>query len=89
MIQTPPDATGARLELWRWMARRNVNQREASDILGINFTMLNHYLHGRRAPALETAVLIERKTGIPVEAWVATDDDLLAQAGPAGRRARR
>lgn len=89
VTHTTDDTTTGRAALWAWMQRREVNQREAADILGIDFTMLNHYLSGRRSPALATAVLIERKTGIPVEAWVPTADGAPAQPVGAGRKSRK
>lgn len=76
-MQSGPDA------LTQWMARRSVNQRQAADIIGIDFTMLNHYICGRRSPSLDTAVLIEEKTGIPVKAWVSTSSDTSDVAVPA------
>ncbi len=60
-------------QLADWMKRRNVNQREAAVILGLDFTVVNKLLNGFRSPGLQTAITIERATGIPVEAWLPTE----------------
>lgn len=59
-----------RERLKHWLKRSNVNQREAARIIGIHFTHLSQILSGRRSPGLANAVVIERETGIPVEAWL-------------------
>jgi len=61
-----------REQLKAWMTRSRVNQREAAKIIGMDHTFLNQILSGRRFPALANAVRIERITGIPAEAWLAT-----------------
>jgi transcriptional regulator with XRE-family HTH domain len=66
-------------QLNAWMQRREVNLREAADLIGIHFTQLSKFINGRRRPGLKSALLIERRTGIPVEAWEDSDVDYLAR----------
>lgn len=64
-----------RLELKDWMNRRNFAQHELAEYLGMDETTVSKLLKGTRNPGLENAVAIERKTGIPVEAWMPTGGD--------------
>lgn len=68
-----------RERLHQWIERSKLNQVEAAEIIGMDYTQLNHILNGRRRPGLDTAVKIETATGIVVEAWVPFGDDTLAQ----------
>lgn len=78
-----------RERLKHWLTRSNINQREAARIIGIHFTHLSQILSGRRSPGLANAVVIERETGIPVEAWVPTAEGKRAVlVGINGRKAR-
>lgn len=52
-----------------WMGRMRLNQRDSAVYIGIHEAELSQYLSRSRTPGLERAILIERKTGIPVEAW--------------------
>lgn len=61
-----------REQLRDWMERRNVNQREASELVGMNEVHFGQILNGIRLPGLVTAVKIEQRTGISVESWVLT-----------------
>lgn len=72
-----------RLQLADWIERRGVNQREAAEILEMDHTFLNGILTGRRSPGLATAVAIERRTGVPVEAWMPTSSGKTAERIPA------
>lgn len=56
------------------MVRRRLNGRETARIFGFHFTVLSNYVTGKRLPGRENAILIERETGIPVEAWSPTVD---------------
>lgn len=58
-----------REQLTDWIARRGFNQTEAAEYLGLHKAEISYYVNGVRTPGLETAVLIERLSGIPVEAW--------------------
>lgn len=62
-----------RERLRQWIDRSKINQREASALLGFDETYLSQILNGKRRPGLDTAVQIERVTGIAVEAWTATE----------------
>lgn len=57
------------------MHRRRFMQREAADYLGWDETYVSHLVAGRRVPGLDNAILIERKTGIPVEVWASSELD--------------
>lgn len=61
-----------RERLQQWLDRSRLSQRALARLLGFHFTHVSQILSGRRNPGLANAVLIEQKTGIPVEAWVAT-----------------
>lgn len=56
-----------------WMSRCHLNQEQTALHLRMDKTMLCKILSGKRKPGLETAVWIERMTGVVVEAWVATE----------------
>lgn len=74
-------------QLRDWMGRRGFSQQELAEYLAIEVSMLSLLINGKRNPGLTTAVAIERRTGIPVEAW-ANADDKLALATPQQRRKR-
>jgi transcriptional regulator with XRE-family HTH domain len=52
-----------------WMRRRGFDQRDAAEYLGLHEAHLSMFLNGKRTPGLDNAIALERKTGIPVEAW--------------------
>lgn len=56
-------------QLRDWMDRRGFNQTETANYLGFDIPFVSQLVNGRRNPGLTNAVAIERKTGIPVEAW--------------------
>ncbi len=62
-------------QLLDWMRRRSFNQTEAAEYLDLHGAEVSMYLNGRRTPGLAMAVQIERRTGIPVEAWMLTAVD--------------
>ena len=55
-----------------WIRRSCLNQTEAGERIGVRKAYLSEILGGSRRPGLDTAVWIERVTGVPVEAWVST-----------------
>lgn len=63
-----------------WIERRWPNserkQREAAAHFGWDETFISKLCQGVRTPGLTNAVTIERETGIPVEAWLASALDL-------------
>lgn len=62
---------GPRL-LRAWIERRALSRAEAAGELGLHYVHLCQFLAESKTPGLVTAIRIERATGIPVEAWVAT-----------------
>lgn len=64
-------------QLKAWIAKRFTNPRtartEAAAYLGVDYFQLSHWLGGNRGIGMDNALLIERKTGIPVEAWASTE----------------
>lgn len=62
-----------------WMERRWPNSarkaREAAEYFGWNETFISKLLSGARKPGLTNAIIIERRTGIPTEAWVSSELD--------------
>jgi transcriptional regulator with XRE-family HTH domain len=76
--------TGAE-QLSEWMRRAKMNQAEAARYLGFDAPYVSVLLSGKRTPGLDNAILLERLTGIPVEAWASSElDDQDAQVS-AGR----
>lgn len=73
-------------QLKDWMHRRRFLQREAADHLGFDETFVSQLVNGRRTPGLDNAILIERETGIPVEAWLSHADDKSAEPVAAAPR---
>lgn len=65
-------------QLRDWLERRGFNQEEAARYLGIDASVMTKLVNGTRNAGLKIALIIERKTGIPVEAWSSVDSDGLA-----------
>ena len=76
-----------REQLKDWIHRRVFTQREAAAHLRCHETFLSQILSGVRQPGLDTAIQIERLTGIPVEAWL-TEGAKSVVAASAGNRKR-
>ena len=58
------------------MRRRGFTQADAARHLEVTQPQITQWLTagtGRRSPGLENAIHIERMTGIPVEAWAASE----------------
>ncbi len=72
--------TGAE-QLGDWMARRGFNKTETAEFLGFDITFFSKLINGHRNPGLTNAVHIERLTGIPVEAWMASEHDEAVSVG--------
>jgi transcriptional regulator with XRE-family HTH domain len=62
-------------QLKQWMHKRQFMQREAAEYFGWDETYVSQLVNGRRTPGLDNAIVIERKTGIPVEAWASIELD--------------
>lgn len=56
-------------QLRDWMQRRGFNQAEAAEHFGWDCAFVSMLVNGKRTPGLTNAIIIERTTGIPVEAW--------------------
>ena len=75
-------------QLRDWMERRGFNQTETATYLAFDMPYISQLVNGARNPGLTNAVHIERKTGIPVEAW-ATESPELAHVASSGTPKRR
>lgn len=62
-------------QLKDWMERRGFNLKETADYFGWDMTFISKLTNARRNPGLGNAIKIERLTGIPVEAWSASELD--------------
>lgn len=62
-------------QLRDWMKRRQFRNEEAADYLGIDASVMTKLANGSRNAGLKIAVIIERHTGIPVEAWLSEHAD--------------
>lgn len=71
MLSTAVDLDGA-AALLDWMERRRFSQREAGRFLGIHWTHINRLVTRHRRPSLEMGLMLQRKTGIPIESWADT-----------------
>ncbi len=71
-------------QLKDWMHRRRFLQRETAEYLDCDVSFISQLLRGARVPGLGNAILIERKTGIPVEAWLPKGLDESVECIPVG-----
>ena len=73
---TPGHSLGSRL-LSQWRANAGITQREAigPSMLDLDHGRYSAFEGGRARPGLETAVRIERITGVPVESWLQPDPE--------------
>ena len=62
-------------QLRDWMKRRGFNQHDTADFFGWHDSVISQYLSGARTPDLTNAVKIREATGVPVEAWLLSEDD--------------
>lgn len=62
------------------MRRRGFTQADMARYFRWDQSFVSVLLSGRRNPGLDTAVTIERLTGIPVEAWVSNEVDTTTSA---------
>jgi transcriptional regulator with XRE-family HTH domain len=65
-----------------WMRRRGFTQADAARYLEFEESYVSVLTSGKRSPGLANAILIERHTGIPVEAWTSTELDESAEPAP-------
>lgn len=76
-------------QLRDWMRRRGFTQADAARYLGWDQGNISVVLAGKRTLGLETALRIERLTGIPVEAWSESEMDKMETTGAAVGSKRR
>lgn len=76
-------------QLRHWLKRREFTNEEAAKYMGIDASVMTKLANGSRNAGLKIAVVIERHTGIPVEAWLSEDADELVAATPADARNRK
>ncbi len=62
-------------QLKDWMRRRGFTQADAARYMGCDESFVSMLMSGRRGAGLTNAIKIERLTGIPVEAWAASELD--------------
>lgn len=62
------------------MRRRGFNQADAARYLEYSESLMSRIMSGDYNPGLRNAVHLEQRTGIPVEAWIASE---LADVEPA------
>lgn len=60
-------------QLKDWMRRRGFKQADAARYLGFDEPYISVLSSGKRTPGLDNAILLERLTGIPVEAWASSE----------------
>lgn len=69
-----PPMTGP-VQFKDWIQRRKFNYTEAAAHLGLDPSVVTKLANGTRGAGLDIAIIIERKTGIPVEAWASVNPD--------------
>lgn len=74
------------VQLKDWIDRREFNFQEAARYLGLDPSVVTKLAKGTRGAGLDIAIIIERKTGIPVDAWASVDPDTYGELVTAGRR---
>ena len=80
MNRTAAISEGCR-RLRAWMDRSKLtNQVEAARVIGISYYYFNKIYLGIRVPGRDTAVQIEKETGVPVEAWASIRLDKIKRA---------
>lgn len=58
-----------------WMRRRGFTQADAARYLEFDVPYISVLASGKRTPGLANAIRIERRAGIPVEAWALSEVD--------------
>lgn len=76
-------------QLRDWMRRRGFTQADAARYFGFNEPLVSRILNGTYNPGLKNAILLERLTGIPVEAWASSELDETVEAVAAAPAKRR
>lgn len=73
-------------QLTDWIRRRGFSYEETARYLGLDPSVVTKLANGTRNAGLRIALVIERKTGIPVEAWASVDADTVGELVTAGSR---
>lgn len=76
-------------QLRDWIERRGFNYEETARYLGLDPSVVTKLANGTRHAGLKIALVIERKTGIPVEAWASVDVDTVGEPVGAGSPKRK
>lgn len=76
-------------QLKDWMRRRGFTQADAARYIEEDEPTLSRLMTGKQVPGLRKAIRIERHTGIPVEAWAASELDDLGDDEPPKPRNRK
>lgn len=58
-----------REQLRAWIDRQGMTQREAAKVLSMNEVMMSQVLAGDRTPSIQSAIVLEERTGIVVRSW--------------------
>ena len=56
-----------------WMRRRGFKNADAARYLEMDEPYISVLASGKRTPGLHNAIILERLTGIPVEAWASIE----------------
>jgi transcriptional regulator with XRE-family HTH domain len=76
-------------QLRDWIERRGFNYEETARHLGLDPSVVTKLANGTRNAGLKIALVIERRTGIPVEAWASEDSDTAGELVSANPRKRK
>lgn len=79
---------GGRTRLRAYCTRMRLKQYELADLLGMHEATLSQIFSGVRRPGLDTALRIQRITGIPVDAWSDTERGTTESDGRRQRKTR-
>lgn len=75
--------------MWRRWPKSERPARDTAEYFGWDETFISKIVNGTRSPGLQNAIFIERRTGIPVEAWVTSEVDTSELAtGTDGRKSK-
>lgn len=75
IARVEPKTEGARLLLEMIDADPRLDQSKAAERAGLPLGLINHILHGRRAPSLEVACRLEERFEIPPRSWLEEVDE--------------
>lgn len=77
-------------QLLEWMERKGFDTRtQAAKFLGVDKSIVTKLAKGTRKPGRESAIRLQRQTGIPIEAWSSDASDTSEKRGARKPRKRR